>query len=261
VLREDLLHALERADGPPLIAYRTEGDLPLVEVDWHIHVRGQLFYVEAGLFISETREGAWYLPPGCAGWMPPNTEHTVRLRGPSRGWGLFVSPDMAVCMPAAACVVGVNELLRALVLRASTWTDHEHLDSEQQRVMSVLIDEMKKAPVQATLVRTPTDRRLRSMAAMLIDDPGDTRDVRAWAAVCGLSVRTMARLFREETGLSFASWRQQLRLSRALEQLARGSRVAEVADALGYSTTSAFIAMFRKAYGLSPGQYFSTNAA
>jgi AraC-like DNA-binding protein len=69
-------------------------------------------------------------------------------------------------------------------------------------------------------------------------------------------VRTLARLFRRETGLSFAAWRQQLRLLRALERLAAGEPVTAVALDLGYSGPSAFVAMFRRALGVSPGRYF-----
>ena len=33
--------------------------------------------------------------------------------------------------------------------------------------------------------------------------------------------------------------------------------VATVADALGYASPSGFIAMFRRAFGASPGRYFA----
>ncbi|MPT36934.1 MAG: AraC family transcriptional regulator [Achromobacter sp.] len=58
------------------------------------------------------------------------------------------------------------------------------------------------------------------------------------AARAGLATRTAQRLFREETGLGFALWRQQLRLIHALERLSAGQPVAQVADALGYDTLS-----------------------
>lgn len=257
MLHPDLLDALERADGPPLIAYQAEGDLPRVEKGWHSHVRGQLFYVERGLFVSETRRGSWLLPPGRAGWLPPGAEHTVRITGPSRGWGLFVAPHMAHCLPDYACVVGVNDLMRSLVLRASSWNDQAELSDEQQRLMAVLVDEIRRAPEEPMHLPMPTDRRLQKMATTIIEHPDDSRGVDEWAQASGVSTRTLTRLFRDETGCSFTQWRQQAKLSRALEHLARGMRVSEVADALGYATVSAFVAMFRKAYGTPPGRYFA----
>ena len=60
-----------------------------------------------------------------------------------------------------------------------------------------------------------------------------------------------------ETGLSFAAWRQQVRLTHTLEMLACGEPVAIIADALNYASPSSFIAMFRRAFGESPARYFS----
>jgi len=57
--------------------------------------------------------------------------------------------------------------------------------------------------------------------------------------------------------MSLARWRQHARLANALERLANGHTVADVADALGYATPSNFIAMFRREFGQSPGKYFA----
>ncbi|MFH4448007.1 helix-turn-helix domain-containing protein, partial [Vibrio alginolyticus] len=43
-----------------------------------------------------------------------------------------------------------------------------------------------------------------------------------------------------------------------LEMIARGESVGDIAHALGYSTPSNFIAMFRRVYGDSPTRYFSS---
>lgn len=71
----------------------------------------------------------------------------------------------------------------------------------------------------------------------------------------GASERTLARLFREETQLSFSEWRQQIRLLEAVCNLARGVAVSTLANDLGYASASAFIAMFRKKLGVSPQRY------
>ena len=55
--------------------------------------------------------------------------------------------------------------------------------------------------------------------------------------------------------MSFRSWRQQRRLLRALELLGLGDRVSKIALELGYDSTSAFIAMFRRCLGTTPARY------
>jgi AraC-like DNA-binding protein len=56
--------------------------------------------------------------------------------------------------------------------------------------------------------------------------------------------------------MSFAAWRQQLRLVQALSRLAAGESVTLVAQDLGYDSPSAFAAMFRRSLGCAPSRYF-----
>jgi AraC-like DNA-binding protein len=68
--------------------------------------------------------------------------------------------------------------------------------------------------------------------------------------------KTLHRLFAKETGLTFGQWRQQARLLFALERLARGDRVIDVALDSGYASQSAFAAMFRKHFGMPPRAFY-----
>ncbi|HTI82224.1 MAG TPA: helix-turn-helix domain-containing protein, partial [Acetobacteraceae bacterium] len=70
----------------------------------------------------------------------------------------------------------------------------------------------------------------------------------------GASSRTLARLFRKETGMNFQAWRRQLRLTEALASLAQGATPARAAAAVGYTSGPAFGAAFRGAFGTTPGQ-------
>ena len=59
--------------------------------------------------------------------------------------------------------------------------------------------------------------------------------------------------------MSFGEWRQRLRFLAAIEALESSRSVQEVAFDLGYSTASAFIAMFQRQAGSTPEQYRRTN--
>ncbi|MBB2720216.1 UNVERIFIED_ORG: AraC-like DNA-binding protein [Rhizobium etli] len=60
--------------------------------------------------------------------------------------------------------------------------------------------------------------------------------------------------------MRFRAWRQQAKLLKAVEWLAAGRSVGDIAFSLGYSGPSAFIAVFRSAFGVSPGKYFQLEA-
>jgi AraC-like DNA-binding protein len=71
----------------------------------------------------------------------------------------------------------------------------------------------------------------------------------------GMAPRSLTRRFVTGTGFSFTAWRQRVRLLRALELLAAGKPVTAIALDLGYDNSSAFIALFRRVFGATPGQY------
>lgn len=78
-----------------------------------------------------------------------------------------------------------------------------------------------------------------------------------WGKMVGATGRTLARHFRLETGMTFGQWRQQIKILEALKRLGMKESVTTVALDLGYDSPSAFISMFKKALGKTPGQYFS----
>jgi len=91
---------------------------------------------------------------------------------------------------------------------------------------------------------------------MLEQDPADSRSLEELAGACGMTSRTAARLFVKETGLTFGKWRQQLRLLKAMQSLSLGGSVTSVAAEVGYSDISAFITVFKHAFGRTPAKYF-----
>jgi AraC-like DNA-binding protein len=87
--------------------------------------------------------------------------------------------------------------------------------------------------------------------------PGDRAPLEAWARRAGLGERTLERLIRRQTGMSFGRWRRQLVLIRAVEALAAGASIQQVAADLGYDSVPSFVTMFRKALGTSPARYMA----
>jgi len=178
------------------------------------------------------------------------------MTGVLSGWSALIAPDASQALPGRPRVIQVGSLMSALVERAAAWAERDDLDPERNRLAGVLLDEIRMARDATFHLPMPSEPRIRSIAQAILDDPSFDCTLEAWAAKSSLSSRTARRLFISETGLTFNDWRQQARLVHALEMLARSEPVAVVADALGYATTSNFIAMFRRAFGATPGRYF-----
>ncbi|PLY41290.1 AraC family transcriptional regulator [Janthinobacterium sp. ROICE36] len=220
----------------------------------HTHASGQLFGAMRGLLSVAADSGQWVVPASHCVWMPPHHVHALRSHGPFAGWSVYVDEANCASLPAAPCVMRVSGLLREAVGRASTW-DEGALDARQIRVAGVILDEIADSPHEPFGLPLPTDPRLLRVARAVLDDLADERGVALLAAWAGLSPRTLARRFTIETGFTPSAWRQRARILRALELLAAGQPVTTIALDLGYDNVSAFIAMFKRVMGVTPGRY------
>jgi len=222
----------------------------------HRHKRGQLIFAAHGAVAVTTPQGTWVVPPHRAVWVPPETEHSIRAASALQMRSLFIRPDVAP-VPARCCVIAVSPLLRELILRAAELPVDYDETGQEGRVMALIVDELRALPALPLHLPWPADERLQRVCAAIREDPAKPRRLADWARETGASARTLARLFRKETGMSFGGWRQQARLLEALARLADGAAVTNVALDLGYQSPSAFTSMFRRALGRAPKRYFA----
>ena len=222
----------------------------------HRHADGQVIFATTGVMTVTTVAGRWVVPPERAVWVPPNVTHAIRMTGAVAMRTLYLDDHGRASLPDTCAVLQVSPLLRELIVRVVAFAGPYAKDGREARIVGVLLDEVAAARTAPLHLPMPRDPRLRVITDQLTADPADRRSLAEWARSAGASARTLARLFQGETGLSFAHWRQQARLLRALERLAAGDPVTTVALDLGYDSPSAFITMFRSRLGATPGRYF-----
>jgi AraC-like DNA-binding protein len=223
----------------------------------HSHARGQAVAAESGLLKIDTENDRLVVPPGHAVWLPPHCPHRLASHGQFSGWSIYAAPAACSQLPQHALVIRISSLMREAVLRAASWSEQSELGTAQTRVCDVIVDEIAAAPLERLNLPLPTDRRLRKIAQALEDNPADNRSLEEWAAWAAIAPRTLTRRFAAETGLPFSSWRQRARLVRALEMLAMNIAVTTIAVDLGYDSLSAFIAMFKRTFGVTPAKYLA----
>jgi len=160
-------------------------------------------------------------------------------------------------LPRTCCVVNVSSLLRELILHACKSPQMSRRSKTHAHLIDILVDQLETVQAIPLQLPAPSDPRAVRVAETLQRDLGESRSLAAACKQAGASKRTIERLFQEETRLSLGEWRQQLRLLRSLQLLAAGEKITHAALEAGYSTPSAFIAMFRKTLGTTPRRYFS----
>jgi len=224
--------------------------------DWH-----GLIYASAGVMSVHTDARSWVVPPHRAVWVPAGTECSIEVSAGLAMRSLYFKPGVARSLPRECCVVNVPPLLRELILHTIEIGMLNRTIPAHARLIGVLVDQLRVLRAVPLQLPQPSDPRAANVAAQLALSPGRRLSLGAVARRAGASARTIERLFRTETNMTFAKWRERLRLLRALRLLAGGEAVTNVALELGYASPSAFTAMFRRAFGTTPSGYYKGGGA
>ncbi|HQR99533.1 MULTISPECIES: helix-turn-helix transcriptional regulator [unclassified Polaromonas] len=257
----------------------------------HAHAWAQLAYcasgivqVTAGQSRHKADEVAYIVPPSRAVWIAPGARHHITVLEAAEFRTLYIDASATPEGWHGCRVIVVSALLRETIRALDAIGPHASLPPEgahfslgrpggktgplnpqrEQLLTRLVLDELLHADTQVLGVPLPNaqtgDKRLRALCEAVLRAPSERATLAEWAGNIGASERTVARLFRDELGLSYQQWRQQAVLAHALPLLARGQSVSQVAAASGYASDSAFSAMFKAAMGQSPSHFQNKNS-
>lgn len=224
-------------------------------IDFHDHVRDQLLYAVEGTMRIETEDDMWTVPLDRAVYLPAGTVHAVSMRGRVEMRTLYIVPGAGPGLPSEVAALSVGGLLRELILGLLDEPVDYETDGRGGMLAALILEEIRRAPTMALSVPMPRDGRLVDLCRAVLADPGSNRSIEEWSDLIGASSRTMSRLFARELRMSFNQWRRRVRFYGAVEHLAAGRQVSQVASQLGYSSASAFTASFRKEIGVLPKSF------
>lgn len=230
-----------------------------VHYDRHHHRRAQLFHIVSGAVTVETERGTFVAPPERAVWIPCDVDHAVTYLQETRQRFLFFRPEAVQHLPTVPAVIKLSPLLRELIVGFLGYARDAATEGPAARIGAVILDQLATEPAAPLHLPMPASTRLRRAVGKLAADPSLTDSLANIAREAALSERSFERHFRAETGMSFRAWRQQARLMKAVEWLSLGVPVVEIAERLGYEQPSAFVAGFRRAFGVTPGRYFQAS--
>ncbi len=227
--------------------------------DFHSHPGAQLLYAVSGVMKVETRSTSFIIPPSTALILPANTEHSIFMDGPVAMRTLFLREPAASRVCHSSKVIAVTRLLRELIVAACSEPLDWDLSGRGRYIIELALDEIERSPILPVDLPMAQDSRLRRVVDAVRTNPADNRCLSEWSEMVGASERTLARLFRSETGLSFRQWRQQARLTAAMSSLSNGCSPVKAASIAGFNSQSAFGAAFRKFFGITPGKARTLN--
>jgi AraC-like DNA-binding protein len=245
----------------------------------HSHSWAQIAVSLNGVLHLSAPQGTLIAPPSKAVWIPPGHVHAVAMVEEADLISIYVLQDGASCGPLlpgqldASCdpqdwarcrVLEVSPLMRELITALPKLSDEQPAPgaamlAREHHLSALLLEELRQASEVNLGVDMPQDKRLRMLCEAVVADPTQHDSLADWAADTGASPRTVARLFQQELGCSFTSWRHQVVLAHAVSLAARSLPIQQIAAELGYSP-SAFSAMVHRTVGMPPARFFGQQA-
>lgn len=224
----------------------------------HQHPNAQLIHAVCGVMVVNTDYGQWIVPPTRGLWIPGGIDHTTRMVGEVKMRTAYINAVASSELPKHCVVLKISPLLRELIIAMIDAPIPYLPDSRAGRLAQLLLDEVQEMGALPLHLPMPSDKRLLEICSAISSAPDDNTTASAWARRLHVDPKTIQRLFLRETGMTFGQWRTQARLLLALERLAAGDKVLNVAIDLGYESPSAFATMFKKQFGVAPSRFFST---
>lgn len=221
----------------------------------HSHPFGQLSFAGEGVLTVSTPTGSHVAPPRRAVWVPPGMVHAVTTSERAEMRSLYIRADQDIFCPPRCLVLTVGPLARELILAAAALPPEYDENGPDGRLVTVLLDQLATLPEAGFSLPWPADPQLAAICRALAAAPDDARPMETLAKDAGMTGRTLARRFQVETGLSFGKWRRRQRLLAALAHLEAGASVTAAGLESGYESASAFVAAFREAFGITPGEF------
>jgi len=222
----------------------------------------QLVYASKGVLTLRTEVGTWVVPPFRAVWLPANMRSSLEMVGQTALRMIYLKKAKAtqsgLSFDAEKCaVINVTPLLRELILRVvrigALYTNLPY----HRRIAGLIHDELRMIDTVPLQLPYPKSGQALTFVTSVERSIDTTMNIQRALRESGSSRRTMERMIRSETGMSLGQWVRRRKLLEGLRCLVGGETASTVAFKLGYNSPSAFIAMFKRELGATPGSYFS----
>lgn len=220
----------------------------------HNHSWGEFVYAYNGVVQVMVEQERYLVPPQYGIWIPPNVRHVGVSRREVLQSSLYVAGELCGHLPKKPQALVVSPFMRS-VLDHARENSLDYKSSRQLRLLTVFLDELAVTARAGSFLPASDDVVLGKILHNLEKHPDDNRSVAELAQAAKVTERTLARKCSRDLGISLTEWRNRMRVVKAIAMIEGGKSVESIASEFGYSSASAFIAMFKKLTGATPASY------
>jgi len=239
---------------PPISVLHRE--IPaLAGIKKYQHNQAQCVYVHSGVLAIITDNGRYFVPPQQAIIIPTDLLHEMLAKTAVKISVFYFTNKEATELSVKPLVITVDHLLNALMIESNNVSSDSEWQSTDGRLLRLIRDKLMVATELDTFLPYPKDKRLTNITERLLKHPSLKSDLNFWGKFVKASPRTLSRVFKKETNITYSEWRQRLNIQIAIKHLSLNDSINSIAQLLGYESSSAFIYMFKKQMGVSPSQF------
>lgn len=226
-----------------------------VDLQWHFHDMHKLLYAFEGAIEVESTRGRNLVPRQLAAWIPAGVPHCTSIHG-IRWISVFFPAEMVADPEERVRTVNVSVLMREMIREAMRWP----LDAQDGPVRVAFYEAMAKlcgewiADEAELFLPTSNDPRVRR--ALIHTNQRMDLTLPAICRHAGISVRSLRRHLKAETGITWEAYRQRGRVLRAIRLLSETDEpISEIAARCGFESPSGFAKVFRLELSETPRDY------
>lgn len=224
------------------------------EKDWkhddyeHVHHRAQLTYVEEGYQYFHIDQKIHIVPQHHVIWVPSEKGHKITSEAKTVNLMVFLFRSVfQEEFYQNVHVFAVPPVLKEMLLYASKWNKSLTENEEQYIFFRAILKSLPNFCKESNRLEIPipTDARLIPVCNEIDSNFRYHLDIDSLAEKAQMSVRSLQRLFKRETGITLQKYLQLTRILKSIELIdTKKYTLSEVAYKVGYQSLSAFTSSY-----------------
>lgn len=214
----------------------------------HTHQRYQLTYVEEGYQYFHIEKKIYLVPQNHVIWIPTGKEHRTTSEAKTVNLMLVLFKSVSEQeFYQDVHVFSAPAVLKEMLRYASKWNKVVTEDAEQQIFLQAIQNSLPHFCKESSglQIPVPTDSRLIPICSYINANYQYNFDSAILADKTKMSIRSLQRIFKQETGITLQKYMQLIRILKSIELIdTQQFTLSEIAFKVGYQSLPAFTSSY-----------------
>lgn len=227
----------------------------LATISW-----GRFIYPYSGTLEIEHEKEKLIAPTPYGIWLPPKLQNEKYIFKPKSYCTIFISEEFSNTLPSRKCTLLCTPIISSILdnFKYNQLTTKSFSSVQQVRLLQVLVDQMNDIKVSGSYLPSTNHPVLLEIIDYLERKNEQKISLNDLLHIFGLTKRTLYYYCQSELGMTLIEWRQRKKVIIAIRKLEEGKSIKHIAKHLHYSSSTAFVNMFRRLTNLNPDFFQSS---